>query len=164
MVCTVQGDGIIMDIKENEVYKKLLEKLDEMNCEVIEDENPNTAREYDGKIKLVLKLHKYSAILARLIITDDEGLKFSIWIVVETQSFMFDGDRSDINDFISSLMSIISRSVEGYFVTMLDDGEVTSHSPTKILSRIVFLKENSLIESNFDELAIETIMKILSLI
>lgn len=91
----------IIDIREVEVYKKLVNRLEWLGWSYYDNLG---AKESSC---LVIRGEEYGPFILNIELKYDESIKYSIWLGVKTQSFMFEGDRSDVNDILAKILVIL---------------------------------------------------------
>lgn len=138
------------DIRGQDNYKKMLKYFKDIQMEYFNIYESYGDNDYTKYVHLVAG-NKMCPIKFHIEITrEEEALVFSIWVSVKTNEFMFEGDRSDCTDVISTIMAISISMIDNIEISLLDMSHPVGIEG-EIYGRILAFMDSKIIKSNFQD-------------
>ena len=137
------------DIRERYNYKKMIKYFKDMEIDYFDVYENYKDNDYTKYVHLVFG-NKISPIKFHIEIIQEEALVYSMWVSVKTTKFMFEGDRSDCTDVISTIMTIAISMIDEIEISLLDMGH-SADIEGEIYGRILAFIDSNVIHGNFEE-------------
>jgi hypothetical protein len=133
-----------------EALNELIKELKELNFTIWD-------HLLDSDQTLIIKTSEVSAFQVKLEF-DKQYSRFTVFIVIRTESSMFDGDRSDVTSLISFIASIYFKfSFRMKISLMLNEHPVVEN---EIHSVLLILRESKFIENQFCSASVNDIIEV----
>lgn len=152
------------DIREKENYKKMIKYFKDNEIEYYNIYENYKDEDYSKDVHLVAG-NRMSPIKIHIeIIKEEDELVSNIWVSIKTNEFMFEGDRSDCTDVISTIMTIAISLTDNIEIALFDM-EHPAGIEGEIFGRTLVFMDSKIINCNFENMGfIEQLDRVISVI